>query len=384
MELLECPVRTYAWGSRTRIAELQCRPTPTAEPEAEMWVGAHPADPATVAGVPLTERIAADPPRVLGRAVVERFGERLPYLVKLLAAERPLSLQAHPDAAQAAAGFAAEEAAGVPRSAPHRRYVDPYHKPELLVAVSPFRALYGFRHPRESARRLEGLGVPELRPVVAALDDGDLADAVVRLLDSPGELVDAAAEAAAHTEGYALVTELARAYPGDPGVLVALLLHEVALAPGQAVFVPAGHLHLYLGGTAVEVMAASDNVLRGGLTSKHVDVAELLKVVRFEPVDEPVRRPEPVAPGVVSWPVPVAEFAVQRVTVGDGLPSVEVAAPGPRTALCVAGTVTVDDGSGGVTLTGGRAAFGAAEAGSGRLRVSGAGEVYLVTVPVAA
>jgi mannose-6-phosphate isomerase len=382
MEQLQCPISPDPWGSRTVLARIQGRPVPSPGPEAELWAGAHPSAPATVAGVPLTERIAADPSGMLGQRVVERFGPRLPFLLKVLAAEQPLSLQAHPDPAQAAAGYAAEEAAGVPLTAPHRRYVDPYAKPELLVAVSRFRALCGFREPTVSAELLADLGVPALAPVVAALRDRDLAAAVAAVLPGPEGLVGEVAAAAAGRGGpYRVVADLAGSYPDDPGVVAALLLNQVTLAPGEAIFMPAGNLHVYLGGAAVEIMAASDNVLRGGLTSKHVDVAELRRVLRFEPLADPVLAPVPVAAGVVTWPVPVGDFALYRATVGGRVPRVELAPPGPTVALCLSGEVAVDDGdrtAGGVRLRAGEAAFGRYR---GRaLSVTGEGEVYLATV----
>ncbi len=393
MERLECPIRGYAWGSRTAIARIQGRPVPSPEPEAEMWVSAHPAAPSTVDGVPLTDRIAVDPTGTLGTRVVDRFGARLPFLMKLLAAEAPLSLQAHPDPAQAAAGFAAEEEAGIPRDAPHRRYVDPFHKPELLVAVSEFRALCGFRDPDASADLLAGLGVPALDPVVAHLRDGDLAGAVARLLPGGATAPPQAevAAAAADRDGpYGLVGELAAAYPDDPAVVMALLLNQVTLAPGEAIFMPAGNLHMYLSGVAVEIMAASDNVLRGGLTTKYVDATELLRVLRFETLDDPVRHAVPVAPGVVGWPVPVAEFALHRVDLDDRRPRVDVALSAPCAVLCLAGTVYVDDGVAPVTLGSGEAGFGqvrhpgapagATEQAGRRLALSGNGTAFLASV----
>ena len=188
----------------------------------------------------------------------------------------------------------------MPRDAPHRRYVDPHHKPELLVAVTDFRALRGFRDPAASAAALAGLEVPELAPIVARLREGRLAEAVRGLLQWPtperATLVDKVVAAGAGAPEYALLGELAEAYPGDVGVLVALLLNQVTLAPGEAIFMPAGNLHAYLAGFGVEIMAASDNVLRGGLTPKHVDVPELLRVLRFEPLSDPVRQPVAVSP----------------------------------------------------------------------------------------
>jgi mannose-6-phosphate isomerase len=405
MQRLRNPIRRYAWGSRSVIARLQGRPVPSPGPEAELWVGAHPAAPSIVepSGVPLTDVIGAAPSEMLSGPVAERFGPRLPFLLKLLAAAAPLSLQAHPDQLRAARGYAAEEAAGVPRDAPNRRYVDPYHKPELLVAVSEFRALCGFRDPAGSAAVLAGLGVPALAPVVGLLRAGDLAGAVGWLLTggatgagpggAGGSGAPAVAEvvaAAADRPGYRLVGELAGGYPHDRAVLVALLLNEVTLAPGEAIFMPAGNLHTYLHGTGVELLAASDNVLRGGLTPKCVDVAELLRVLRFEPLADPVRRPVPVAAGVVTWPVPVPELALHRVRLDAGVPTAELALPGPRTVLALAGEVRVDDGATPVMLRAGEAAFGAAgQPGRGPggavgergpLRLSGSGEAFVATV----
>lgn len=388
MEPLYGPIRDYAWGSRTAIARLQGRPVPSSGPEAELWLGAHPGAPATVrrgeAPVSLLDVLAAEPARWLGGRLVERFGPRLPFLLKVLAADAPLSLQAHPDAEQARAGYAAD----ADRPAGERNYVDPYHKPELLVALSPFEALCGFRDPAASAEALAAFGVPALEPVVAALrggGPGGLREAVRLLLSWPtaerAGLV--AAAVAARTAGCdaELARDLAARYPGDPGVLVALLLNHVRLAPGEAIWMPAGNLHAYLRGTGVEIMAASDNVLRGGLTPKRVDVDELLRVLRFEVLDDPVVTPRPVASGVVRWPVPVDDFALHRVRVAEADAPVRLAVPGPRVVLCAAGQLSVDDGTGAVTLAAGQAAIGPAAAGP--LVLAGAGEAYVATAGLA-
>ncbi|SCG41023.1 mannose-6-phosphate isomerase, class I [Micromonospora inositola] len=379
MELLQGRIRDYAWGSRTAIAELQGRPVPSAGPEAELWLGAHPGAPATVdrdgAPVDLTDLLVAEPASWLGERLVGRFGTRLPFLLKVLAADAPLSLQAHPDAEQARAGHAAD----VERV----NYVDPFHKPELLVALSPFEALCGFRDPAESAAAIAAFGVPVLEPVVAALREGPagLREAVRLLLSWPeaerAGLVAAVLAAEAGGPDAVLARALAVDYPADPGVLVALLLHHVRLAPGEAIWMPAGNLHAYLRGAGVEIMAASDNVLRGGLTPKRVDVDELLRVLRFEVLDEPVVPPVRVAPGVVTWPVPVDDFALHRVLVDAGSPQVRLALPGPRVVLCRAGRLAVDDGVGTVTLGPGQAAIGTAA--GGPLIIGGEGEAYVAT-----
>ncbi|MGK5442963.1 mannose-6-phosphate isomerase, class I [Micromonospora sp. URMC 105] len=383
MELLYGPIRDYAWGSRSAIAELQGRPVPSDGPEAELWLGAHPGAPATVDRggdrVSLVDLIAAEPGHWLGERVLDRFGTRLPFLLKVLAADAPLSLQAHPDPEQARAGYAADAA----RTDGPRNYVDPYHKPEMLVALAPMEALCGFRDPAESADVLAAFGVPALEPVVAALRTGPagLRDAVRLLLTWPAAqragLVDAVVSAGVAGPDAELARALAASYPGDPGVLVALLLNHVRLAPGEAIWMPAGNLHAYLRGTGVEIMAASDNVLRGGLTPKHVDVDELLRVLRFEVLADPVVTARPVAPGVVCWPAPIDDFALHRVTVDEATPEVRLPSPGPRVVLCRAGRVTVDDGAGAVTLGPGQAAVGPAAAAP--LVFGGTGEAFVAT-----
>ncbi|MGN9890179.1 mannose-6-phosphate isomerase, class I [Micromonospora sp. L31] len=383
MELLHGPIRDYAWGSRSAIAELQGRPVPSDGPEAELWLGAHPGAPATVDRggdrASLVDLVAAEPGHWLGAQVVDRFGTRLPFLLKVLAADAPLSLQAHPDPEQARAGYIADGA----RVQGRRNYVDPYHKPELLVAIAPMEALCGFRDPADSADVLAAFGVPALEPVVSALRTGPtgLRDAVRLLLTWPAAqragLVDAVVAARLAGPDAELARSLAADYPADPGVLVALLLNHVRLAPGEAIWMPAGNLHAYLRGTGVEIMAASDNVLRGGLTPKHVDVDELLRVLRFEVLTDPVVMARPVAPGVVCWPVPVEDFALHRVTVDAATPEVRLPLPGPRVVLCRAGRVSVDDGTGPVTLAPGQAAVGPAAAGP--LVFTGAGEAFVAT-----
>ncbi|MET7417589.1 mannose-6-phosphate isomerase, class I [Dactylosporangium sp. NPDC005555] len=378
MELLDSPIRRYAWGSQTAIATLQGRPAPTAEPEAELWMGAHPASPSrlAVSGMPLTDAIAADPAGLLGASGVERFGPRLPFLLKILAAAQPLSLQAHPTLAQAREAHAAG----------HPSYVDAWHKPEMLVALTDFDALCGFRDPAVTAGELAALGVDGLEQTVGALRQDDpaaaLHDAVRGLLGKPDpRLVDEVVAACAGRQGpaYELAGELAAQYPGDAGVIVAMLLNRVRLHPGEAVWMPAGNLHAYLRGVGVEIMAASDNVLRGGLTPKHVDVDELLRVLRFEVLDDPVTRATRLAPGLVTWPVPVGDFTLHRAVLDAGTPAVRLPGGGPRIVLCVRGGVRVDDGVLPVTLEAGQAAF--APATRGEIAVSGEGDVFQAATP---
>ncbi|MGX6601955.1 mannose-6-phosphate isomerase, class I [Micromonosporaceae bacterium Da 78-11] len=388
-------IRPYAWGSRTVIAELQSRPAPSDGPEAELWLGAHPGDPSTVTRpdgpVSLAALIADDPKAELGEQIAGQFGTRLPYLLKVLAAETPLSLQAHPDEAYAKEAFARQEA----DPALPKNYTDAHHKPEMLVAITPFEALCGFRSPAVSADALESFALPSLAPVIATLrapGSGGLREAVRALLTWPQadratliEAVVAAARAAGadhpHADSFALAESLAAHYPGDPGVLVALLLNHVRLEPGEAIWMPAGNLHAYLRGAGIELMASSDNVLRGGLTPKRVDVDELLAVLRFDVLDDPILPSTQLSPGVDTWTVPVRDFALYRIDLDGTRPPTEVPADGPRIILAVSGDVFVGESIDGtpVELSPGDAAYAPADAGS--IKVAGNGKVFIAAVP---
>lgn len=376
VELLDNPVRAYAWGSRTAIAELLGRPVPAPHPEAELWIGAHPTNPSRLAGTPgtsLLDAVTADPRRQLGVECADRFGPRLPFLLKILAADEPLSMQAHPTLEQARAGFAREEAAGLAIDHPQRNYKDAEHKPELVCALTEFHALAGFRAVDGTLGLLHSLAVRELAAYVellAAQPDADglralfttwitlPQSAIARLMPA---LLTACVEhvkaKGPHSDECRTVLQLAEPYPDDAGVLTSLLLNHVRLAPGEAIYLPAGNLHAYLHGTAVEVMANSDNVLRGGLTPKHVDVPELLRVLDFSSGDMPVLRGDQVSPHETVYPTPMPEFRLSRLDwpagdgrAGDGAGAgigAEVEVGQPQILLCVDGAAKVDDGSGG-------------------------------------
>jgi mannose-6-phosphate isomerase len=361
-------VRYYPWGSRTVIPALLGQPVPADRPYAELWVGAHPDEPSVLSdGTPLDKAIELDPEALLGSAVRERFGDRLPFLLKVLAAEQPLSLQAHPTAEQARAGYAAEEAAGVPRDDATRTFKDPFHKPELLLALTTFEALCGFRPVEESLHCLAKLQVPELKPTIAALARGGLRAAIPQLLALSGkrrtELVTAVAEAAAgfvaahdpeFINTYRWAATLAETYPGDPGVVISLMCNHLKLAPGEAVFLPAGNLHAYLSGAGVEVMASSDNVLRGGLTGKHVDLAALIEVLDFTDGRVPVLHPV-LGPGGLRYPVPVEDFDLTRCQLDAQ--SGSLTTRGPQLFLCTEGRAVLTSVDAEVALEKGEAAF---------------------------
>ncbi len=330
---IENTPRAYAWGSTDALPAMLGH-APTGEPQAELWLGDHPGSPASVAKatpVPhtLIELISQDP---------ERYGVNggpLPFLLKVLAIGAPLSLQAHPDEAQARAGFAAENAAGVPIDSPVRNYRDPNHKPELLVALSEVTALSGFRPLADTIMDLRALaaaaphGAAALWAVADRLVGADqergreaflrwaFSDAV-EVGDALRAVVDAIGQGsrpAIHPDRLECLRSLAAHYPGDPGALVSLLLHHVRLAPGEAVYLGARQLHAYLGGIAVEVMAASDNVLRAGLTEKHIDIPEMLRVLDFGELSEPRMFGRRAAAGLCEWDPGVPDFRLFRARV---------------------------------------------------------------------
>lgn len=388
MQGLDGVIRNYAWGSQVDIARLQGREHPTELPEAEEWFGAHPTAPSILDdGRPLDDAIASEPVPLLGQRALDRFGPRLPFLLKLLAADQPLSLQAHPNSRQAHSGHQRERRIGIDTA--FRNYVDGNHKPELVVALTDFRALCGFRNPLASADGIEALGVPSLEGLVCTLRDErtGLRRAVTDLLglgrDECREIIDQAVKAAAtnppaegtaSAEVAAVLVELAHHYPDDPGVLVGMLLNRLLLRAGEAVYMPAGNLHAYLKGLCVEIMAASDNVLRGGLTNKRVDVPELLRVLDFRTMDEPRAAVSEDGP-VRTWPVPIDDFALRRVQAGTEPHVFDI--DGPRICLCTGGSVRVSDGECEFTLAPGRASFSAGTAGP--LTVTGEGELFIAS-----
>jgi mannose-6-phosphate isomerase len=408
MHLLRGAVRPYAWGSRTAIAEFTGAPSPTAHPEAELWFGAHPGDPAWLqtddGEQSLLAALSADPEGELGPVVRGQFGDTLPFLVKVLAADEPLSLQAHPSTAQAVEGFAREERLGIPVSAPTRNYRDRSHKPELMVALSPFEALAGFRPAARTVELMQALSVADLDPYINLLSGQSDADGLRALFTTwitcpqpdldvlvPSVIDGAITYLRSGQKEFAAeaktVLELGERYPGDAGVLASLLLNRVTLAPGEGIYLAAGNLHAYLTGVGVEVMANSDNVLRGGLTPKHVDVPELLRVLDFNPVDDIVVRPESHRDGAeLVYDTPAPEFAVSVLKVDGEHLGHEIDAPtrhdGPQILLCTEGAATVHAKASAVTLVRGAAAWVAADEGPIRLAAHEPTRLFRVTVGI--
>ncbi|MER5845133.1 MULTISPECIES: mannose-6-phosphate isomerase, class I [Streptomyces] len=383
MDRLDNTIRPYAWGSTTAIARL-LGVEPTGEPQAEMWMGAHPGAPSRTGRGSLAEVVAADPERELGAATVAKFGPRLPFLLKLLAAGAPLSLQVHPDLDQAKAGYADEERRGVPADAAHRTYKDANHKPELVCALTEFDGLCGFREPLRAAELLDALGVDSLKPYVDLLharpEEAALREVLTAILTADrDEMARTVTEAAAACDrlggDHAPYAAIAHHYPGDPGVIAAMLLNHVRLQPGEALYLGAGVPHAYLNGLGVEIMANSDNVLRCGLTPKHVDVPELLRIVRFEPRDPGVLRPEAAPDGEELYDTPTDEFRLSRYVLPAGGTTHDLTLGTPQILLCTAGSVHAGEHE----LTPGTSVF--VPAGE-KAEVSGTGTLFRATVVV--
>ena len=383
--------QSYPWGTKDAIPSLIGQ-APDAKPWAEQWYGAHPlGDSPTPDGATLSEHLAQQPDQ-LGKAALMTFGRRLPFLVKILSAASPLSLQAHPTRQQAREGHARESLLGVPLGAPERSFKDDWPKPETIVALTSFEALVGFRDPVRTAQLFEDLGVgdalasvigplrdrdgsPALQEVfldVLSLDDrchlvDEVLGAAVNHLDAPGELGLFARTA----------VEIDEYFPSDPGILAALLLNRFSLEPGQALALAPGVMHSYLRGCCIEVMANSDNVLRGGLTAKHIDVDALLHVVSFAPTPAEVLLPSG-SDGTYIYPTSFEEFELWLLQPTDGSPLQVPRSDSGRICLVASGSFELSGDGDPVVLKPGKAVFiGAEEAivarGEGQLFVAATG-----------
>lgn len=414
MHRLHNPVRAYAWGSASHIPRL-CGLPVTGEPVAEMWFGAHPGAPSQVVdGLGLDQVIEDAPVRSLGVSVVDSFGPRLPFLMKLLAAAEPLSLQVHPSSERARIRFGEQEAAGVPLTAPERSYQDASHKPELIYALTRFEGMAGFRDLGKTADILRLFGLSWLDTVAKELSEsltpfqtlrGVVTDLLALTGDELGQRLTELRRAAVEAEGrshrprprrqppeverssveresvrvFAQTASLVDRYPDDPGVLVTLLLNHVVLAAGEAMFIEAGVMHAYTSGFGVEIMAASDNVLRAGLTPKHVDIAELLDITNFTPIPPPRwagRHLVDIAGELFAPPVGEFELVVGRVAPGQDF----VQGPRPLIVLCLDGEVQVSTRVGEEDLVAGDSVF--VEAGDGASTVSGSGRLAIARAPL--
>ena len=425
MERLQGRIRDYAWGAADKIPGLFGYP-PAELPVAEVWFGAHPDGPARVIRDPrglifdpaelypsvqrssreprmpeadsafggivtLADVVDAHPREALGDIVAERHRGELPYLLKLIAPEEPLSLQVHPSLKQAREGFAAEEAAGIPRDSAERNYKDRNHKPELAYALSHFEALAGFRTPRRILEVIRDLNTSLTNRLVEILTNDGVREAFRSLLaentcPEPEEVRAVVAACAARNPEESpseradrTVGLLAARHPDNPGIVASLFLNPVTLHPGEALFVPTGMVHAYLSGTAIEIMASSDNVLRAGLTEKHVDVSELLRIVRSDAAP-PVRiAPEKVSRAVSTFYAPVDDFELSVIRLRDATVWERVRSLGPRTVVCLEGAAQLRTNDDELHLNAGQAVF--VPASEGKLAMRGFGKLVLAGVP---
>lgn len=387
-------VKDYAWGSPRAISDFTGIEF-GGQRVAELWFGAHNGTQALAGGRPLAEVIAADPARILGADVSARFDGQLPFLLKVIAPEQPLSLQVHPGKELAESGFQAEEEAGIPLDSPRRNYRDRNHKPEMIFALTPFEAFAGFRAPRRAIEVLDNLNAPlarEMLEILRAHPGYRGLRAVARKLLAPldeerrvqieavitacQDRLDRGTSPSLRVDRQAVA--LARTYPSDPGAVLSLLLNPVTLRPGEALFIPTGAVHAYVSGLGIEVMSSSDNVLRAGLTPKHIDAGEALRCMDFHGAP-PVRiAPEMNGRGTGIYYAPVDDFelSVSDITGGEWIP---IPGFGPRILLGVSGDLEIGVGGEVETISTGQAVF--VSAAEGTVRVRGNGKLAQAGVP---
>jgi len=359
ISFLKNPVQEYAWGSRTAIQTLLGEPVPSARPAAELWMGAHPKSPSEVLvdgeWQSLEAVIGSNPRSILGEGVAREFSNKLPFLFKVLAADQPLSIQVHPNLEQARAGFERENSLGIPLDAPYRNYRDPNHKPEILCALTSFQGLKGFRRIPEALALMEKVSRSVLSAHLARLGHEPTASGLEEFFSSLMRMDRerqglAVTEAASIAEKYVdedraffWMVELNRQYPGDVGVFSPLFLNLVKLEPGEAIFLPAGELHAYLQGVGIELMANSDNVLRGGLTPKHIDVPELLKIVDFRAGSAQEVESTGDGPCHRKYVTPTREFLLSVISLDEGECFESSQDRNVEILICVSGGAVVTD-----------------------------------------
>jgi mannose-6-phosphate isomerase len=374
--------RNYAWGSRTLITDYfgpDLVSSAPGQPAAEIWFGTHPGSPAVLGDSPST-------------TLVDHLGgHQLSFLMKILAADQPLSIQAHPTKLQAEAGFARENAQGIAIGASNRNYKDSHHKPEIIVALSDFEALCGFKPTVEIDQLFEDMethsGVSEGFRIMSAAwrkllhEENGLQKVFTDISHRRGNLDGFTAELTVMADfeaRFAVAERLNLLYPGDPGVVLSLLMNHVFLEPGQALFLPAGNIHAYLHGLGVEVMAASDNVLRGGLTPKHVDVDELERVVDFTAGRIPLVEPREIAHGLVQYPCNTSDFLLYKAEPSGESLMADLNLAGEAVILCTAGEIALSNSlEERVVLRRGEAAYMSADAKF--FSISGSGTAFLAT-----
>ncbi|MDO4666050.1 MAG: mannose-6-phosphate isomerase, class I [Actinomycetaceae bacterium] len=385
--------RHYSWGSFQALPGLLGQEA-TGAPVAEVWYGAHPGESSMAGAVALDQYIAENPRRALGKDVVERFGKRLPFLVKYIAPARPLSVQVHPTRQKAAQGFAEENQRGLPLDSPQRNYKDDNHKPEMLMALTKFEAVAGFRAPRKARQVLAGLEAPLAKKLYEILDYQLNARGIKRIANylmdpysrpHPEEVREVAKACTKRIaqgttpsmRADSIAVSLEKEYPGDPGAVLSLLLNPVTLRPGETLFIPAGHIHAYISGMGIEIMANSDNVLRAGLTSKHVDASEMLRCTDFSAAPPMRIAPEWVDQNTRVFYAPVDDFELSLTDLTPDFSAIP--GQGPRILTPTDGQVEIREGDATSILRRGQACF--VDAGNCPLQVRGRGVLAQIDVP---
>ncbi|KPK15077.1 MAG: hypothetical protein AMK69_27945 [Nitrospira bacterium SG8_3] len=395
--LLDNPVRNYAWGSRSFIPDLLGESSPAAEPVAELWMGAHPTSPSMVLvnkeRLSLLELIRERPADILGESVAKRYFNNLPFLFKVLAAAKPLSIQAHPNKDQAREGFARENRQKIPLKASHRNYKDENHKPEIICALKPFWALKGFRHAEEIIDLLDDIGISSLESERNGLQKSpnrrglQTFFSALMMMEKARrtrvlmEAVNQCKKVAHENPAFEWVVRLSAAYPDDLGILSPVLLNLVQLQKGEAMNIPAGELHAYLEGAGIELMANSDNVLRGGLTPKQVDVQELLKVLTFQAGKVNLLKPDQGANCDRVYPTHTEEYSLSQLDIqeGDSLKS-----PKRRSVeimICLEGDAQITDLGQGDVLSLRKGTSLIVPAAVEQYRIEGTATIYKASVP---
>jgi len=362
--------KSYSWGSKDLIPNF-FGSEPSDQKISEIWFGTHPLGESTVepGAVPLSKLI----------------DKRLGFLVKLLSAEKSLSIQVHPSKSQAQVGFEKENGLGISLDDPARIYKDPFHKPEALVALTPFQALCGFRPRAELTEIFTAFGntESEFRGLANAVVTEVPLEQIFQTLIANSSLASRFPETISQAQpgtlsqrARDLVIALLQQFPGDTGALVALMLNEIELSPGEAIFLPAGNIHAYLSGLGLEVMAASDNVLRAGLTEKHLDINELVKIADFRELESPKIAVKKLAEGLVAYPVAVDDFSLYKAEVSGKNVLADIDLPSAALIVCTAGEVAVgtslDERE---VLTKMQVVY---VSGANKISLSGAGTVFVV------
>jgi mannose-6-phosphate isomerase len=407
---LENPVQRYAWGSVDGISDTLGIANPGGGPLAEVWMGAHPSAPskALVGGekIGLDELVRRDPEATLGPKVVDQLGRSLPFLFKVLSAGTPLSIQAHPSKRKAQLGYEREDLGGIPVDAAERNYRDPNHKPEMAVALTRFELICGFRPvseilenmrlvaPGEFERSLERLERDPSRVELSVFfydlisaDERSRSQLLATASRRLGELLDTKAAPPGREGAFRWALRIMDIFPGDVGAIIPLILNHIILEPGEAAFIAPGELHAHLTGTCLEIMANSDNVIRGALTPKFVDLPELVSVLSFNPERLPSVRPYPVAPCEEAYPTFVPDFEISRISIGPGRRYLR-RSKGPEILLCASGRAVVAcrtgaaGGSERLTLERGEAAFATADACDYEIVAEAEAVVFRASVPV--